>query len=204
MILPGGVINISLMSLDSAWSEKDINSIVSAQFSVGRPKTKFSKMADLAYIWPVHLYISNMKLVFEWFMEQNFQFCKPFFHCLGPNGQAEAQTTTKNNFGIWLLSLVPRCYGRSTVCHSLTKLSKLILWIKVRLGKKYFTYKTMLSVIILKMNCKLCNKSWKQVLKILYFLYNSELAECPNILWVGHSVRFWGFCPKIIFHSKSS
>ena len=26
-------------------------------------------------------------------MEQNFQFCKPFFHCLGPNGEAEAQKT---------------------------------------------------------------------------------------------------------------
>ena len=137
MILPGGLINISQMSLDSAWSEKDINSIVSAQFSVGRPKTKFSKMADLAYIWPVYLYISNMKLVFEWFMEQNFQFCKPFFHCLGPNGHAEApKNKTKQKNRIWLLSLVPRCYGRSTVCHSLTKLSKAILWIKVRLDKK--------------------------------------------------------------------
>ena len=55
MILPGGVINISLMSLDSPWSEKEINSKVSAQFSA--KKNNF-KMAHLAYI---HLSISDIK-----------------------------------------------------------------------------------------------------------------------------------------------
>ena len=42
MILPGGVINISLMSLDSPWSEKEINCMVSALLR-GKAKNKIFK-----------------------------------------------------------------------------------------------------------------------------------------------------------------
>ena len=69
MILPGGLINSSLMILDSPLSEKEINIKVSAQFSA---KKNIFKVAYLVYIH--FIYLPNIKahILKSWFLNDSF------------------------------------------------------------------------------------------------------------------------------------